>query len=132
MLSREKALAAIVGCVCGLDTHIIGEQFGIFGFPATKESVLSVLALVQELITGYDYLESPRFRGGIEGKPAAFSAMKGKIENEPLKRAAHRQHYYNCLANILESDEVYELTPENKHRLLDEIRTTVAAWKVES
>jgi hypothetical protein len=68
VLSKEKAYAAIITMAHMNDAHIIRDMYDTFGFPADKESVLVVTALVAELWKSYDFLESPKFQKTLERK----------------------------------------------------------------
>lgn len=90
--------------------------------PEDRVHVRRAATLVDRLRTDFSFVKSPRFQRQVEGKSAAFSAMKQKLEDEPSKRAQHARLFDAALNSILASEEVYDLVPAERHADLRELQ----------
>lgn len=125
MLSKSQLAKFLVGLAEVNDTDLVTDD-GILSqeicAPHDRAAVRQLAELIRNLHGEYSYLESPEFRTLISGKSDAYCDMLRKRSSTPMNNARTRKTYAEALGAILADDRAYELTPQERHETLDNVR----------
>lgn len=128
-MGKRQILMMIVGSVAVGDAEIFDDVPVLEGTapPADWPVVREVVALVKELLSGYEYGASPEFDRSAQGKSPSVRAMLASMANDPDRQRKHQRRFEEALYKALDSDEAFQLAPVSKQdvlkRLIERMKT---------
>ena len=90
--------------------------------PADRSIVRELRAYILPLRQSFEYTRSPEFRSSVAGKSAALQGMQEKLARDPVRRQGQVERFDKALESVLNSDEAFELLPEEQHGVLLRVR----------
>ena len=125
MLSKPELAGFLIGLVKINDADLIDDNALLTPEICAADDRTAIRRLrdmIQSLYREYDYLASPEFATMANGKSDAYRAMLAKRWSDPEKRTQQRKNYADAMATLLSHDRAYELTPPERHKILDDLR----------
>ena len=129
MLAKSELARFLIGLVTANDADLIDEDSVLspdICAAVDRDAVRQLRDMIQDLYRDFDYLDSPEFDALARDKSADYVNMLKRRWMEPKRRTEQRNNFADALAFVLSDDRVYELTPPDRHRILDEIRNGFA------
>jgi hypothetical protein len=125
MLSKHEVLQLLVALARMNDAAVMSRDEGLSNevCSSTDRSIVRELrAYILPLRQSFDYTRSPEFRSSVAGKSAAFQGMQQKLAGDPVKRQSQVERFDKALERVLDSDEAFQLLPEEQHGVLLRVR----------
>lgn len=125
MLSKPELARFLIGLVEANDADLIDDDSLLpleVCAADDRPAVRRLRDIVQFLYQDFNYLGSPEFAAMADGKSDAYHAMLRKRWSDPEKRTQQRKKYAETLATLLSEDRAYQLTPPERHPMLNEFR----------
>ena len=125
MLTKPELCRMIVGLVEVNDADLLDQDALLSADVCTHDDrteVRVIRDLIRRLYLDFDYVASPRFNAETDGKSSAYSAKLSKRYSDPIQRKEFRRVYAVALANVLDKNDVYNLTRTAEHDSLDRLR----------
>ena len=124
VITKAELIKLVVGLVEVSDADLLDNNALLTSdvcFSKDRDNIRVIRDLVVDLYNNFDFTVSPKFISMVDGKSSAYtSALKRKF-NQPVLRSKLWNEYGMVLANVQESNQVYELTDIRYHPKLDEI-----------
>ena len=124
MLSRSELLRMIVDLCSVNDIEILGDPRALpeeICATEDRDIVRNMASIILCLLDDFDYQRSPEFNDLIQGRSAAFVAMKKRIASDAVKRDEQRKRVEKALGDLLANDDAYKLLPKEHHTILSEL-----------
>jgi hypothetical protein len=125
MLTKREVLQLFVALARMNDADVVSRDEGLPNevcSPTDRPIVREIRAHILPLRQSFEYTRSPEFRSSVAGKSAAFQGMQEKLARDPIKRQSQGERFDKALENVLNSDEAFELLPEEQHGVVLRIR----------
>lgn len=132
MLTKPELCRMIVGLVDVNDADLLDQDALLSADVCTHDdrtAVRVIRDLIRRLYLDFDYVASPRFNAETDGKSSAYSARLSKRYSDPIQRKECRRVYAIALANVLDENDVYNLTRTAEHDSLDRLRELLNALR---
>ena len=125
MLSKPELIRFLIGLIEVNDADLIDDDSLLppeISAADDRAMIRRLRDVLQRLYRDFDYLTSPEFAALADGKSDAYRAMLTKLWSDPEKRRQQRDKYADALATLLSDDRAYDLTPPERHKMLDDLR----------
>lgn len=132
MLTKPELCRMIVGLVEVNDADLLDQDALLSADVCTHDdrtAVRVIRDLIRRLYLDFDYVASPRFNAETDGKSSAYFARLSKQYSDPIQRKECRRVYAIALANVLDENDVYNLTRTAEHDSLDRLRELLNALR---
>lgn len=133
MLTKPELCRLIVGLVEVNDADLLDQDALLSADVCTHDDRIAVRVirdLMRRLYLEFDYIASPGFIAETDRKSSAFSSRLSKRYSDPVQRKECRRVYAVALANIMDDNDVYNLTRTAEHDSLDRLRELLNALEI--
>ncbi|KQO16359.1 hypothetical protein ASF11_09235 [Acidovorax sp. Leaf76] len=119
--TSDRVLELLLSLDHGADLDLLDDREVLAKLLASPEQQ-EVAAKIRLLLEAYVYEQSLEFNEAASGKSAVYKAYLTKQAAQPLRRNENSKRFRDALRDLLESDRIFQLLPNEANPDVVEVR----------